>query len=143
MDFDEALDAFVRGMAYERSFTRPVEVVQLGPVIVARDSPPRKRDPRLERFTVGDVDPAVAVDIIQKYKPSRWSLTVINRPEIDPSNIKAAYKARGYRQISHLPLYFLNLPELNLVPSQADIVRVTTPSQSAAVEGGWPETNST
>jgi GNAT superfamily N-acetyltransferase len=133
MDFQAAVEAFARGMAYERGLTHPVETIEVGPILLSRDSPPRKRDPRLDHFTIGDVDPAAAIDVVRDYNPTRWALCVISPAGSDPAMIKAAYKGAGYKQITHLPVYSYDLANLRPMPTQVQVARVTTVNQADAI----------
>ena len=133
MEFQAVVEAFARGMASGRGLTHPVETMTLGPVWLSRDSPPRRRDPRLEHFTIGDVEPAAALETIRAYNPTRWALCVIDPWDADHAKVKAAYKSAGYRQITHFPLYCLDLKSLTPLPSGFRLVRVITTREADAI----------
>lgn len=114
MTLDAAIDAFARGFSATRSFTHPYEVHRVGPLVVMRDAPRRSGDTRNEEILVSGIPPDEAITLIRAYKASGYAVCAIDASGAPYDEIKAAYKASGYRFLRREPLFVRELASVGI-----------------------------
>lgn len=93
-----AIEVFLGGVAFARSYTYPYEVHQVGRLWVMRDAP-RKRpaDYRREEWVVYGLDPVKADALIRRETRGRYCICAMRDIDQPDGPLRAAYKAAGYR----------------------------------------------
>jgi GNAT superfamily N-acetyltransferase len=120
------MEAFGKGFSYVRSFAHPYECVFVGPLMVLRDGPGKKQDPRLEEIVVQGIPPRQADRLIREYGPSRFAVSALETVEADHDAIKDEYKQMGYRLRGREPMFVRDL--LDPIPEATEcVVRVQDP----------------
>src|SRR5438128_1108214 len=98
MDRDKAIEAFVFGFAYTRSFTYPYQAVSLGErAWLLRDAPGKKRDPRNSEVMVYGWEPETVVEMARANVTGRYFLCALTDSDAESVPVAAAYKRLGYR----------------------------------------------
>jgi GNAT superfamily N-acetyltransferase len=125
-EIDRAIDVFVRGFSFTRSFTHPYDVDRVGPLWVTRDGPRTSGDYRREEW-IGRGVPATEVDAIaRRHTRGRFAVCdVLGAAEPDQS-FRAAWKAAGYRLGTTEPLMVHDLMRIPRCDCPATVERVTT-----------------
>jgi GNAT superfamily N-acetyltransferase len=127
-DLRRAIEIFVRGFAFTRSFTHPYVAERVGPLWVVRDGP-RKRhtDYRREEWVAHRVAPAEVERIARRHTRGGYAICAIRAPDEPDGPLRAAYKALGYRLGTTEPMMFHSLSRIPRLPEPVPIQRVTTP----------------
>ena len=133
-DLAGAIEVFVRGFAFTRSFSHPYVAERVGPVWVVRDGP-RKRpaDYRREEWVAHDVDPSELDRIARRHTRGGFAVCAIRRLDEPDEPLRAAYKALGYRLGTTEPMMMHRLARIPRLPEPLPIRRVTTPQQAASL----------
>ena len=125
-EIDRAIDVFVRGFSFTRSFTHPYEVACVGPLRVTRDSERTSGDYRREEWIGRGVSAAEVDAIARRHTRGRFAVCdFLGAGEPDQS-FRAAWKAAGYRLGATEPLMVHDLKRIHRCDSPANIERVTT-----------------
>lgn len=123
-----ALEVFVHGFAFTRSFTYPYLAEPVGPVWVMRDAP-RKRDKyRSEEWVAYNVAPAEIDRIAREHTRGRFSICAICGLDQPQDALRAEFKTLGYRLGRTEPLMIHTLAHIPPVETGAIIARVMTPA---------------
>ncbi len=146
----EAIEVFVGGFSFTRSFTYPylAERLEEG-VWVVRDAERKKGDYRNEEYVGFGINPARFDAIAQKHTRGKYvicAITPLNPPasggKLSPSpragragegslqHLKTSFKSLGYRLTATEALMTHNLEKIEPVESPARIVRITTPEEA-------------
>ena len=122
-----AIEAFLGGVAFARSYTHPCEVHRIGPLWVIRDAA-RKRaaDYRREEWVVYGLDPAKTDALIRRQTRGRFAISAIRAMDQPVEPLRAAYKAAGYRLGSTETIMMHRLKQLPKFPEPFPIQRVAT-----------------
>ena len=96
-DIEWAVEVFVRGFAFTRSFTHPYLVERHGPVWRLADAPRRRADYRREGFVALDVEPAEVDRVARARARGHFAVCAIRRAGQADGPIRTGYKALGYR----------------------------------------------
>jgi len=126
-DIDRAIEVFARGVAFSRSRTYPCLAEHVGRFWVIRDAE-RKRagDYRREEWITHGI-PAAEVDaFVRKNTRGRFCICEIRGPDEDDMQIRAAYKAAGYRLGNTEPFMAHTLRRIPKMPEPFPLQRVTT-----------------
>ena len=124
-----AIEAFVRGFTFTRSFTHSYLAERIGSVWVMRDAP-RKRPSdyyRREEWVAHGVEPAEVDRIARRETRGGYAICAIRSLDESDAPIRAAYKALGYRLGTTEPLMIHRLRRVPRVPPPYAIRRITTP----------------
>jgi len=115
-----AIEAFLRGVSFTRSFTKPYAPTDAGAgVWVMADAPDAKPPPRNSEFVAYGASPESVMEAIRDNGASRHSLCVLLDDTAEIDRTVAAYKALGYRFMGREPLFTLRLAERRGYPSPA------------------------
>lgn len=105
MDIDRAVEVFVRGFSFTRSFTHPYVPERVGPLWVVRDAPRRTiADYRNEEWIARGVPPADVDRLARKHRYGRYAICAIVPTGEPDAPVRAAYKELGYRLKTTEPL---------------------------------------
>ncbi len=128
-ELDQAIETFVRGMAFAGSFTHPYVPTRVGRCVwVVRDAE-RKRaaDYRREEWVVRGMN-AREVDALARAKTrGRFCIVPVCATDEDETQIRAGYKQLGYRLHAIEPLMVHSMhriPSATALPSGVRIERV-------------------
>jgi len=126
-DVERAIEVFVHGFSFTRSFTHPYVPQRVGPLWAVRDAPRKNgRDYRREEWVAHDV-PADEVDrIAGKGTRGHFAVCAMHAVGEDDAPMRAAYKALGYRLGVTEPLMTHDLSRIPRCESPATIERVRT-----------------
>jgi GNAT superfamily N-acetyltransferase len=122
-----AIEAFVHGFGFTRSFTHPYLAERVGPLWVMRDAPRKKGDYRSEEWVAYGVAPEEVDRIARQQTRGRFALCVICGLDEPHAPQVAGYKALGYRLGTTEPLMTHSLDQIPLFDSPARVERVLTP----------------
>jgi len=126
--------AFGKGFSYTRSLTHPYECVFIGPLMVMRDAPGKKQDPRVEEIVVHGVSPQEADRMICEYCPAKFGLSPLEGMDFDHDALKEQYKAMNYRLRGREPMFVRDLA--SAIPSSPEqIIRVMDMETADALNG--------
>jgi hypothetical protein len=93
----DALETFVRGFTFTRSYTHPYIGEQVDGVWVMRDAERRRGDYRNEEW-VGHVSAPATLDAVARRNTrGRYLINVIRGLDEPDAPIRAGFKALGYR----------------------------------------------
>jgi GNAT superfamily N-acetyltransferase len=134
---EDAIEVFVRGFCFMRSFTHPYFAERMDGLWVLRDGPtePGKTrwDPRkIEVITHGLPAREVARRIERARLGWHFVFEVHERDE-DFKKIRAAFKEQGYRALGTEWLFAMRLDEAPRLESDPPVRRVTTPEEAERI----------
>ena len=131
MTIDQAIEVFVEGYGFVRSFSHPYvpERIHSG-IWLLRDAERKRGDYRSEEYVAYGVDPAEVLRTACAHTRGRYKMSVIRAADEPDVEIRAGFKALGCR-LNTTEGFFLH-PLTNLAPVDcpAEIVRVTTLEQA-------------
>lgn len=124
---EAAIEAFVRGFSYTRSFTHPFEVERVGPLWVMRDAPRKRGDYRCEEWVAYGASPEETDRIARERTRGRFAVCAILGQDEPDIELRASYKRLGYRLGVTEPLMVHPLQEIPEFTAPATVLRVQTP----------------
>jgi len=127
----KAIEVFVYGYAFARSFTHPYEPHRVENLWVVRDAPRKKpADYRREEWVVRATDAgaeAATVDqIIRRHTRGHFCICAIRKMDEPDAPIRAAYKSIGYRLGGTESLMVHPLARIPKLPEPFPVERVMT-----------------
>jgi GNAT superfamily N-acetyltransferase len=122
---EHAVEAFVRGFTFTRSFTHPYLPQRVGGVWVARDAPRTNGAYRNEEWIAHGVAPAEIDRLAKAHTRGRFSPCPIVAAGEDDAPLRRQFKALGYRLSTTQPLMVHSLRRIGRFDSPATIQRVT------------------
>jgi GNAT superfamily N-acetyltransferase len=127
IDLDTAIDVFAGGFAFSRAFTHPCQVERVGKLWAIRDGP-RKRvaDYRREEWLASHVSPAEVDAAARNGARGRYCVCVICAAGESDIQLRAAYKALGYRLGTTEPFMVHRLKRIPRPPEPIPVSLVTT-----------------
>jgi len=123
---DHAIEVFVHGFSFTRSFTHPYLAQRIGPVWVMRDGPRTSADVRNEEWIAHGVEPAEGDRVVRKQARGRFAVCAIQAVNDPEALMRESYKALGYRLGHTEPLMIHRLKRIPRPACPARIERVTT-----------------
>lgn len=121
-----AIETFVRGYSYTRSFTHPYVAERIGPVWVTRDAPRKRGDYRTEEWIAYGVPPEVVDLLARKHTRGRYAVCAIRSVQEPLAPLRDAYRALGYRLSTTEPFMVHPLLEIPKFEAPVAIERVVT-----------------
>jgi GNAT superfamily N-acetyltransferase len=121
-----AIEAFVHGFGFTRSFTHPYLAERVGPLWVMRDAPRKRGDYRSEEWVAYGMAPEDVNRTAREQTRGRFAVCLIcslNEPHAPQTD---RYKALGYRLASTEPLMVHSLAQIPRFDSPARVERVLT-----------------
>jgi GNAT superfamily N-acetyltransferase len=125
ISIDEAIDVFVRGFSFMKSFAHPYVAERIGPLWVLRDSPPRRRPRKLEIVAHG-VEPAEVVRVVREAGLGWHFLCHLHEHDGEFAAVREGYKAEGYRALETEWMFARDLAGLPVLTSDPPVQRVRT-----------------
>ena len=123
-----ALEVFVHGFAFTRSFTYPYLAEPVGPVWVMRDAPRTRDKYRSEEWVAYNVAPGEIDQIARAHTRGRFSICAICGLDQPQDALRAEFKTLGYRLGRTEPLMIHSLVQIPHFETAAVIERVMTPT---------------
>jgi GNAT superfamily N-acetyltransferase len=121
-----AIEVFVRGFAFTRSFTHPCQAERVGPLWLVRDAPRQRGDYRIEEWTAYGVAPEEVDALVRVQARGRYAICAICPVDQPSAPLAARFKALGYRLGRTEPLMVHPLGRLPQGEAPARIERVMT-----------------
>lgn len=125
MTLDEAVQVFGRGFSFTRSFTKPFEFVQEGPLLVMRDALPRERRTRVDEILAVSLPAVKTAAAIGEYNPHRFLLCTINGMEDNPKSVKSDYKEQGFRALRSEPFFVWDIRDVSISEPAFDVRQIS------------------
>jgi hypothetical protein len=122
---DRAMEVFVRGFAFTRSFTYPYLAERVGPLWVMRDAPRKRGEYRNEEWVGHGVDPEEIDCIVRAQARGRFAVCLLCGLDEPQEPLRAGFKALGYRLGRTEPLMVHPLTKTPYFASPAQVERVT------------------
>jgi GNAT superfamily N-acetyltransferase len=131
---EEAIEVFVRGFSFTRSFTFPCLAEPLaGGVWVVRDAPRTRGDYRTEEYVGHGVPPAMLDALARQHTRGRYRICAMRSVEESDAPLRAGFKARGYRLMATEAFMAHSLKRIESVAEPLPVVRVTTREAAEAL----------
>ena len=121
-----AIEVFVRGFSFTRSFTHPYIASRAGPLWVMRDGPRTSGDSRKEEWVAYGVPPADVDRIVRRGARGRFAICAIRDLDQSPDEMRDAYVALGYRLMTTEPMMVQSLRNVPRLDGPFPVERVTT-----------------
>ena len=125
-EIDRAIEAFVGGYCFTRSFTHPYVAGRVGPVWVLRDAPRKRPNYRNEEWIATGVAPEEVDSIARKHTRGRFAICAISAVGESDEPLRAGFRALGYRLGRTEPLMNHRLRRIQRFAPAVAIERVTT-----------------
>lgn len=121
----DAIEVFVQGFGFTRSFTHPYLGEKIGPLWVLRDATRKlAKDYRSEEWAACGTDPAEVDRLARKHTRGRYSICAFLPSGESDQPLRAAYKAMNYRFRVSEPVMVHDLQRIPRAASPATIMRV-------------------
>ena len=112
-EIERALEVFVRGFSADKSRTHPYEHFRVGKLWVMRDAPRTSaRDYRKEEWIAYCLPPAEVDRQVREQTRGRFFVCAIHRPDQDEDELRAQYRALGYRLLATEALFVHRLAHI-------------------------------
>ena len=127
-DITRAIQAFVRGFTFTRSFTHPYVGEQVDAIWVMRDAPRKGKSPkyRTEEWVAHGIEPKEIDRIVRQQTRGRFTICTICANGESDQEMRSEFKALGYRLNATEPLMVHSLNEIPIFERPALLERVTT-----------------
>lgn len=126
MTIDQAIETFVRGFSFTRSYTHPYVAEQIAGIWVMRDAERKRGDYRNEEYVAHGVAPTELDRIARKHTRGRYMINALYSPTEDDLPIRQGFKSLGYRLIATEAFMVHSLQQIDPFNGPLPIVRVTT-----------------
>ncbi len=130
---ERALEAFARGVGVTRSFTHPYLAERVEGLWALRDAPRTRGRYRNEEWIAHGLAPARVHCIVRAHARGRYSVTPVCGGGESLADVRAEYRALGYRLGRTEPLMVHRLQRIPRRAARAEVTRVTTPDLAAQV----------
>jgi GNAT superfamily N-acetyltransferase len=131
-EFEQAIEVFVRGFAFGRSFTHPFEVRKSGTMWVARDAPRRNpRHYRVEEWIAYDIPPRDIDRLARHGARSRFFVCMMLRDGQHDAPIRADFRCMTYRLLRIEPFMLHRLSRIPRFTCPFRIERVRSEAQAS------------
>ena len=121
-----AVEVFIHGFTFTRSFTHLYLAERIGPVWVMRDAPRTRGNYRTQEWVALDVAPEEVDRIARKHTRGRFAICAVERAIEASEPLRAGFKELGYRLGRTEPLMVHHLSRIARATSIARIERVMT-----------------
>lgn len=129
-----AIEVFVEGYSFTRSFAHPYTNERIGPLWVMRDAPrPNDKDYRREEWSVFKTPAAEADQIIRQHTRGHFCICAFHGIDSSDETLRADYKALNYRLGFTEGVMVHHLKKIPAIKSPAKIERVLCPDLADAV----------
>lgn len=130
-----AIEAFVRGFTFTRSFTHPYEGEQVGAMWAMRDAPRGGKSPkyRTEEWVVHGIAPKEIDRLVRAQTRGRFTICTICANGEPDEEMRAEFKELGYRLNATEPFMIHSLEDIPAFEQPVLLERVTTISMADRV----------
>lgn len=126
MTVPRAIEVFVAGYSFTRSYTHPFEAECVEGVWALRDTPRKRGDYRGEEYVAYD-RPAADVDrIARAFTRGRYSVSAIRAADEPDDAIRADYRALGYRLMTTEAFMVHDLEDIRPADEPFPVIRINT-----------------
>lgn len=132
INLEPAIEVFMEGFCYGKSFTHPYGWDKVGRIWVMRDGPRKSGSYRLEEFVSYRVDAAEVLKAISHSKPKRYAIAVVLGLSEDREESKKAFKAHGLRMLGSEKFFALSSSAPD-IESSVTVRRVMSREDAARV----------
>lgn len=134
LSLPKLIDIVASALALNRSIVAPAEVVRHGPLWILRDRNPRPGLARTEEIFAYGAATNEVVRALRDYAPrGRYALEPFVTPEDDAEQLKAAFKAAGYRLSNTEPLFVAPLQNREPATASWTIRRVQSVEEARII----------
>jgi GNAT superfamily N-acetyltransferase len=131
MMIERAIEVFVRGFSFTRSFTHPYLAERIHPrTWVLRDAPRARADYRGEEYVATGVSAADLDALAWRHTRGRFKICVMQASAEPDMPIRQEFRALGYRLMATESLMLHQLAVLTPVVEPYPVVRITTEAQA-------------
>jgi len=131
LELELAIEVFVRGFTFTRGFTHPYPPERLTPKVwVMRDAPRKSGDYRREEYVGHGISASEFDLIIWQATRGRYNVCYIRPMEENDSQIRAEFRALGYRLMVTEPFFVHRLLTVEPVEEPFQIVQVRTAAEA-------------
>lgn len=130
MTIEQAIEVFVRGFCFTRSFTHPYLAEQVDGLWMMRDASRRSGDYRSEEFVSYGLPPTQVDDIARRNTRGGYRLCVMRAAGEPDAAIRADFRALRYRLRGTEAFMAHDLERIPNVEPPLPIVRVATQNQA-------------
>ncbi len=95
--FQQAVETFVRGFTFTRSFAHPYLAERIEDAWLLHDAPRRSGDERTREWIAAGISPRRLHDLAQKHTQGRYAISFILPAGETDTAIRAEFKTLGYR----------------------------------------------
>lgn len=134
ISFEDAVEVFVRGFQFTRSYTHPYLAERIAPQVWRLHDGPRKSgDQRNEEFVAWDTDAETIHRLTESFARGSFKVSAIVSDATHEAELRAGFKACGYRLMATEAFFVHNLQEIETVSAPYPIMQVTTVEQVLAL----------
>lgn len=127
---EEAIETFVRGFTFTRSYTHPYVGEKVDGVWVMRDAERKRGDYRNEEYVAYGRSPAVLDAVARLHTRGRYVINAIRAMDESEAPLRAGLKALGYRLMTTEPFMVHSLQHVEPFEGPLPIARVTTQEEA-------------
>jgi len=124
-DVARAVEVFVRGVSFTRSFTHPYLAERVGSLWALRDAPRRRGDYRTEEWVAVGMPPEEVDGTAREQTRGRFAVCAVHATGEPDAPLRAGYRALGYRLLRTEPCMLHRLRRIPRFDAPAVIERVT------------------
>lgn len=121
-----AIEVFVRGFCFTRSFTHPYLSERIGKVWVVRDAPRKNGNYRREEWIASGVAPKKIDQVAREHTRGRFAVCAIYGVHESDASLRKDFKALNYRLGTTEAVMVHDLKRIPRFDKPAEISRVTT-----------------
>ena len=130
ISFERAIEVFVRGFCFTRSYTHPYLAERLDGASVMRDSPHNCRYSRVEEYVGHGIGPTAFDDLVRRHARGNFRICVMLKHGETDSAIREGFRALKYRLMATEAFMVHTLETIPTVDGPIPIVRVETQAQA-------------
>ena len=131
ISFERAVEVFVRGFCFTRSYTSPYRAERVDGAWVMRDAPEKKRDRRVEEFVGYGLSPIEWAGIARKNAHSEvFRICAMLLPDEDDSVLRNGFRDLQYRLMVTEDFFAHNLESIANIESEYAVTRVSSSEEA-------------
>src|SRR5688500_7939283 len=131
--FERAIEVFVRGFCFSRSYTHPYTAERIDGAWVMRDAQNRRSYSRVEEFVAHRIAPADLAALARSHARGHFRICAMRIANESDSEIRGGFRALGYRLMATEAFMAHPLIDIPDMESPIPIVRVETADQVAVL----------
>ena len=123
-EIDAAIETFVGGFTFTRSFTHPYVGERIGPLWVMRDGPRKRGEYRSEEWVCRGTAPPEVDALVREHTRGRFAVCAVHGTEDSGEGLRTGFKSRGYRLVASEPFMVHLLDAIPAFDSPAAVEQV-------------------